>query len=59
LRSALRLAAAEGKRFEIGGAHVRRGEQWYTVRITVSPVRHADSSNGMLLVAFTDEHKAR
>ena len=58
LRMALRLAATEGKRVEVGGAHVRRGEQWYTVRIIVSPVRQPESTNGMLLVAFEDEHKA-
>lgn len=56
LRTALRQAATEGKPATLGGAHVRRGEQWYTAEITVTPLRDEDDDT-LLLVTFEDERK--
>jgi two-component system, chemotaxis family, CheB/CheR fusion protein len=55
MRSALRQAAAEGVRVEMGGGHVRRGEQWYTVKTIVSPLKESGELSGLLLVSFVDE----
>jgi PAS domain S-box-containing protein len=62
LRTLLREAAAGGKPVSAGGAHVRRGEHWYTVSVTVTPVRdednQADIQGPLLLVTLQDEHKS-
>jgi two-component system CheB/CheR fusion protein len=59
LRRLLRRAAAEGQPATARGAHVRRGEQWYTVMITVTPLRDGDQEGHctLLLVTFEDERK--
>jgi two-component system CheB/CheR fusion protein len=57
-RALLRKAAAEGKAAAAGAAHVRRGEQWYTVGMTVTPVRDDEAHSTLLLVTFADEHKS-
>ncbi|NEV64798.1 chemotaxis protein CheB [Thiorhodococcus minor] len=57
LRNALRQAASEQHQVVSRGAHIRRGEQWYQVVVTVTPIRDADASAGLLLVSFQDEGK--
>jgi len=60
LRGALRQAASEKRQVISRGAHVRRGEQWYQVLITVTPIRETDEhgeQGGLLLVSFQDEGK--
>jgi two-component system, chemotaxis family, CheB/CheR fusion protein len=57
IRSALRQAAAENERVEVGGGHVRRGDQWYTIRIIVTPLSESGKPSGLLLVSFEDERR--
>ena len=55
LRTVLREAAAEGRPASAGGGRVRRGEQWYTVRVTVTPVADEDTRGKLLLVTLEGE----
>jgi two-component system CheB/CheR fusion protein len=59
LRSLLSHAVGEDRQLEIGGAHVRRGEQWYPVGITVTPVHGSPDTQGLLLVSFRDENRSQ
>jgi len=57
LRGLLREAAAEGRAASASDAHVRRGEQWYSVKVTVTPVRDEDQQGHLLLVTLEDDGK--
>jgi two-component system CheB/CheR fusion protein len=55
LRAAIGDALADGRRRRVAGAHVRRGDGWHRVELTVERVRIARETEGVLLVCFVDE----
>jgi len=58
LRAAVRGAFKHGERRVVAGAHVRRGDGWHRVQLTVEPVGMPRGTDGLLLVSFVDEPRA-
>lgn len=55
LRTLLRQAMADNTQVIQSGVNIKRGKDWYRIRVCVTPVKQPESDDSLLLVSFIDE----
>lgn len=58
LRSALHQAIHESRLASFDDGRVKRGEEYFPVRVMVEPLRHPEEAEGLLLVSFEEASAA-